>query len=177
MKRVVVWRPESTGKTSLSEYLGNYFNGIFVPEYAREYIGKLERAYNDKDIIAIAKKQLEQHSLSYQNTESLVFYDTGLIITKIWFLEVFGKYPLWIDLAIKKYKPELYLLCYFDLPWEFDLFRENGSDERREYLFQKYLEEIKKTGSKYQIIKGFKEERFKLAIETIENKIFNDVKK
>jgi nicotinamide riboside kinase len=65
----------------------------------------------------------------------------------------------------------MYLLCYYDIEWEFDTIRENGNDEQRAYLFAKYLEEIKKTGCKYQIIKGFNKERSKLAIQTIERTI------
>ena len=73
--------------------------------------------------------------------------------------------------AIEKNKPELYLLCYYDLEWKFDLLRENGSDERRTYLFERYRQEIEKIACDYQIIKGFKQERFNLAIKAIENKV------
>ena len=38
--RVVLFGPESTGKTTLSTALAKYYNTAFVPEYAREYLQK-----------------------------------------------------------------------------------------------------------------------------------------
>lgn len=167
MIKVIVCGPESTGKTTLARFLAGRFNGAFVPEYAREYIGQLNRNYTYDDVIAIAEKQIEKFQSLKKKDAKFVFFDTGLIITKIWFLEVFGSCPTWIDEQISLCKPNLYFLCHYDLPWEFDPLRENGSNERRAFLFDKYLEEIKKTGCNYKIIKGFKEERYNLAIETL----------
>ena len=38
--RVVLFGPESTGKTTLSTALAKYYKTAFVPEYAREYLQK-----------------------------------------------------------------------------------------------------------------------------------------
>lgn len=35
--KVVLFGPESTGKTTLSEQLARYYSTVWVPEYAREY--------------------------------------------------------------------------------------------------------------------------------------------
>ena len=168
MHKVVICGPESTGKTTLARYLANYYNTKWIPEYAREYIGNLDRAYTYQDVEIIAKKQVKQFQEDANLNKDYVFFDTGLIITKVWFLEVFRDYPKWLDEKIEECMPSLYLLCYHDIDWEFDPLRENGSDERRAYFFNKYLEEIKKTGCKYQIIRGFTKERYKLAIQTID---------
>ena len=40
-KRVVLYGPESTGKTTLSIELAKHFNVHWVPEYAREYLQKV----------------------------------------------------------------------------------------------------------------------------------------
>ena len=36
--KVVLFGPESTGKTTLSRQLAKHYNTIWVPEYAREYL-------------------------------------------------------------------------------------------------------------------------------------------
>lgn len=169
MHKVVICGPESTGKTTLARELAGYYHTLWIAEFAREYVSQLNRDYTYNDVEKIAKEQLSQWELASEN--DLVFFDTGLIITKVWFQEVFGKIPSWFDKAMSNYKPDLFLLCYYDLVWEFDPVRENGDDGKRAYLFNIYLKEIKKTGSEYQIIRGFNQERSKLAIQTIERTI------
>ncbi len=171
MHKIVICGPESTGKTTLCKELAEYYQTKWVPEFAREYISNLNRKYSYNDVEQIAKKQVEQWKSFDAEDDELVIFDTGLIITKIWFSEVYDKVPLWLEEELTGYKPDLYLLCYYDIEWEFDPVRENGNDEQRACLFNRYLEEIKKTGCKYQIIKGFNKERSNLAIQTIERTI------
>ncbi len=171
MHKIVICGPESTGKSTLAASLAKYYNTVWVKEYAREYVENLGRKYTYDDVEIIALEQIKQLKASEEAKSNLIFFDTGLIITKVWFSEVFKRCPKWLDDKIIECRPSLYLLCYFDLNWEFDPVRENGNDNRRAYLFDKYHEEIKNTGCKYQIIKGFNQERFNLAIETIEKRI------
>ena len=41
--KVVLFGPESTGKTTLSRHLARYYNSVWVPEYARAYLQDMER--------------------------------------------------------------------------------------------------------------------------------------
>ena len=36
--KIVLFGPESTGKTTLSIHLARHYNSVWVPEYAREYL-------------------------------------------------------------------------------------------------------------------------------------------
>ena len=163
---IVITGPESTGKTALSKYLAGKFNGMQVPEHARAYIERINRPYTYQDIVKIAKEQvLTQQKLEIHN-KNFFFYDTWLIITKIWFIEVYGRYPLWIDKKLRTVKMDLYLLCAPDIPWIPDPVRENGG-ERRNFLFLKYQKEIDNLGIPYYIIKGKGVLRYKLAEEII----------
>ena len=38
--KVVLFGPESTGKTTLSKQLARHYNTVWTPEYAREYLQK-----------------------------------------------------------------------------------------------------------------------------------------
>lgn len=159
---IVITGPESTGKTELSQHLAKIFNGRFVPEYAREYIQNLGRRYNYEDVLKIARMQIQQQNEVSTRFKGFIFYDTWLIITKIWLKEVYGRYPDWIDEKLENIRMDLYLLCAADIPWIPDPLRENGG-ERRDYLFEQYRGEIMKLGIKYYIISGTGEERFYLA--------------
>jgi len=94
----------------------------------------------------------------------MLVLDTWLIITKVWFQEVFNKYPGWMDEEINAGKIDLFLVCSPDIPWIPDPLRENGG-EKREYLMNRYLEEIKKTGSNYSIIGGTGLDRYQNALD------------
>ena len=45
--------PESTGKTTLSKQLARYYNSVWVPEYAREY---LQNKWNNESVVACKKQ-------------------------------------------------------------------------------------------------------------------------
>lgn len=161
-KTIVLTGPESTGKTTLTKKLSSFFKAQYYPEFARDYIENLNREYTFNDVVIIAKQQIE--IFKKQNENKCIFYDTGLIITKIWFREVYGKVPSFINIAINNIKIDLYLLCYPDIKWVSDNVRENGGSKRLK-LFNIYKTELDNYGFKYLIIKGEKDKRFSLAKE------------
>ena len=168
-KRIIITGPESTGKSTLSKQLADYYQTIYLPEYARTYIENLNRHYNYNDLVKIAKMQIKLEKEFYEKANIFLFIDTGLIITKIWFQEVYNKYPAWLDEAIGDSLPEFYLMCNFDLPWKNDHVRENGSNERRKYLMNRYIQEIESYKVKYYNISGQGKKRLQKAIKYIDN--------
>ena len=165
--RVVVTGPESTGKTVIARKLSGYFTGHYVEEFARTYIESLGRPYVFEDVVAIAREQLSKRAEMKLKTDQWVFFDTDLIVTKLWFDLVYNKCPKWLEDEVEEPFMDLYLLCYPDLPWVEDPVRENGG-ERRFFLFEKYKEELEKNGFSYYIVRGSGEDRFKSAIEGIQ---------
>lgn len=159
MITIVVTGPESTGKTMISEFLAKKLGGVWIPEFARDYMSKLDRSYKYSDLEIIARTQIEQRKEAEARSKGYLILDTWLIITKIWFIEVYGRFPDWIEETIKKQPVDLYLLCEPDIPWVPDPLRENGG-ERRKYLFGKYLDEIKKTGVPFEVVAGVDEARY-----------------
>ncbi len=164
---IVISGPESSGKSTLSKYLTSYFKINKSDEYARNYVERLGRKYEFKDVETIAKRQCASYLIDKRNAEKgdIVIYDTFLIITKVWFEEVYKKCPIWLDKAIRTYKPNLVLLCYPDLDWQADGVRENG--DKREILFEKYRQELEYYNIDYKLVRGFGEERRKNALSII----------
>ncbi len=156
--------PESSGKSSLTKELATWFKSDYYTEYARTYIENLNREYTYDDVVLIAKHQIRELKKDPENESKFIFYDTGLIITKIWFEYVFNKVPDFLLKALKEIKIDCYLLCYPDLPWRPDKVRENGGDIRFE-LFEKYRSEIEKYKIKYFIIRNMGKQRFESAKE------------
>src|SRR5687767_5832100 len=43
IQRIIITGTESTGKTELAAKLAEHYKTVFVPDYSRQYIGKLDR--------------------------------------------------------------------------------------------------------------------------------------
>ena len=158
MYKVGIIGPESTGKSTLATYLAHRYGGVLVSEYAREYMEKraCASAYTREDVINLAQFQVEQLCQLSERTKTdtpanLVFFDTELIITKVWFLHKYGECPDFIEQALRQYPMDVYLLCYPDMPWQPDPVRENPNI--REYLFDWYEREVQALSIPYYIIK------------------------
>jgi|WetSurSiteA1Bulk_404760.scaffolds.fasta_scaffold01762_3 NadR type nicotinamide-nucleotide adenylyltransferase len=164
--RVVLTGPECTGKSTLAQQLASHFKTVYVPEYAREYIGNLCRPYNYDDVSHIAEMQRKQVREIADQANGIAFIDTYLIITKVWFQVVFGRCPEWIDEELSRKTIDLYLLCSADIPWTPDQVRENGG-EMREKLYMMYKSELEKLGCPYAVITGIGEQRLSNAIQAV----------
>lgn len=165
-KIIVITGAESTGKSTLTQFLANHFDVPFIPEFAREYVENLHRKYSYDDVEIIAKKQVQQLELAMDSTAPYVFVDTWLIVTKIWFEQVFNKEPKWLTHEILKAKIELFLVCDIDLPWIPDPVRENGGEMRR-ILHDTYIRTIERYNFDYKIVNGMEDKRNLNALERI----------
>jgi len=164
---IVITGPESTGKTQLAEQLAAHLKCKCVPELSREYIEKLDRPYTYNDVEAIARKQIDQFNKIPQESDEMVIFDTGLIITKVWFDVVYGKCPDWLIQAIANLPKALHLLCDTDLPWEPDSVRENGGEMRLKLTIL-YKAELEKFGFPYALVSGFNNDRLLNALQILE---------
>lgn len=165
MLKIAIIGPESTGKSTLTKQLGNYFNAPVVLEYAREYVERLTEPYTYLDVCNIAYHQIEQEKYYEKQASSadFVFFDTELIITKIWFSYCYNQVPDFLTQQLEEKYFDLYLLCTPDLPWIPDKVREHGHD--REYFFHLYKSEIEQLQKPFVIIDGEGENRLQKAID------------
>ena len=170
MKKIIITGPESSGKTTLFEQMTSSYKIHGVNEYAREYIGNLNREYNYLDILQIAKKQFENEQILSSNNPQFLIADTDLLTLEIWCEFKYKKCHSFILDTLRNHLPNFYILCYPDIPWEFDPQRENPKD--RIDLFNIYESKIKALGVDYHIVKGDEQTRFELS-KTIINNIAN----
>ncbi|MCD4735883.1 MAG: ATP-binding protein, partial [Bacteroidales bacterium] len=82
--RIAITGPESTGKSRLSAQLAEHFNTVWAPEYAREYLQKIQRPYTQEDLLEIAKGQKRMHEKMMKFARNILFCDTEMLVIKIW---------------------------------------------------------------------------------------------
>jgi len=147
LKKIVVIGPESTGKSTLCGYLADYYNTLWCPEFAREYLLENGTFYTVDDLITIAKGQLEAQKNHTQLVQTQIdqtgivkplIIDTDMYVMKVWAEYVFGTCPTFILDEINKQDYDLYLLCKPDIPWVKDELREYPDEKPRQELFQIY---------------------------------------
>jgi nicotinamide riboside kinase len=66
IKKIIIVGPESTGKSTLCTQLAEYYQTLWCPEYAREYLLKYGTNYSFADLLTVAKGQLALEE-SYQS--------------------------------------------------------------------------------------------------------------
>ncbi|MEI8086012.1 MAG: ATP-binding protein [Paludibacter sp.] len=169
MFKVAILGPESTGKSALAKSLADHYNAPWIPEYAREYVENLTVPYTYEDICIIAQKQIEQEK-GFENTIEInngyVFFDTELIVTKVWLEHKYKVVPSFIPERLEVGYFDFYLLCAPDIPWEADSVREHGHD--REFFFNWYKKEIENIGKPFFVIKELGNKRVKNAIAALD---------
>jgi len=170
--KVVLFGPESTGKTTLSRQLARYYNSVWVPEYAREYLqnkwNNERKTCEPKDLLPIAIGQMKLENELSQKTDSILICDTDLLETKVYSEAYYSGTcdPILETSALKNYY-ELYFLTYIDTPWEADDLRDKPNE--RERMFKAFKEALIKHNRPFVLLKGNKQERLQLAINHIDN--------
>jgi NadR type nicotinamide-nucleotide adenylyltransferase len=166
IKKVTVVGPECSGKTELSRFLASHFKTEWVPEYARAYLNKLNRPYEETDLLKIAHGQLRIEDEWTQNANKLLICDTNLIVIKVWSEARFGKCDPDILKAMNARHYDLLLLTNNDLPWEEDPQREHP--DKREHFWKIYQKEAAESGIPTVEISGAREDRRTKAIDAIQ---------
>ncbi|WP_339875516.1 ATP-binding protein [uncultured Algoriphagus sp.] len=166
-KRILILGPESTGKSTLAEDLANHFEEPWVPEYAREYLEHLGRAYVYEDLVKIGKGQVALEDKTANKAEEYLFCDTDLRVIQIWSEHRFGKTDPWVLDQIKQRKYDVILLTDTDLPWTPDPQREYPELEMRNYFLDLYKKLAEQSGFPFYLISGNKKRRKDTAIQVI----------
>ncbi len=174
--KIVMFGPESTGKTTLSQQLARHYNTVWVPEYARDYLqnkwNNERKTCEQKDLIPIAIGQMKLENKLAQKASNVLFCDTDLLETKVYSKEYYGGYvdPI-LDEAARNNTYDLYFLTYIDVPWEADDLRDRPL--HREEMFNAFKNALDEHNKKYILLKGTKKERLKKAVKHIDKILKN----
>ncbi|MDY2585894.1 ATP-binding protein [Winogradskyella aquimaris] len=170
--KVVLFGPESTGKTTLSRQLARHYNSVWVPEYAREYLqnkwNNERKTCEPEDLMPIAIGQMKLENELAQKTDSVLICDTDILETKVYSEAYYsGTCDPILEAYALKNSYDLYFLTYIDTPWEKDDLRDKPNE--RERMFKAFEDALIKYNRPYVLLKGGKEVRLKIAVEHIDN--------
>jgi len=166
-KKVVIIGPESTGKSTLASSIAKHYRTVWVPEYARDYLDRLNRPYEKPDLLEIAKGQIASEINMEKRANKILVCDTNALTLKVWSDYKYGGVETEILDQFNKRKYDLYLLTYVDVPWQEDAQREHP--ELREFFYSVYLNELTTLNLPFVEIKGEFYFRKKTAIEAIDD--------
>ncbi|MFV8225136.1 AAA family ATPase [Christiangramia aquimixticola] len=172
--KIVLFGPESTGKTTLSEDLSRYYGEPLVREYMREYLQEVwdseKRICEPADLIPIAEGQMQAENKLAEKANKLLICDTNLLELKVYSEAYYEGYcdPRLLKHALN-HKYHLYFLTYIDVPWTPDDLRDKPED--RERMFQRFLSTLETHQKPFVILKGDRETRLKIAVEKIDQLI------
>lgn len=167
VRKIAITGPESTGKSTLAKKLAEHYNTLWVPEYARTYIGQLDRPYEQYDLNEITKGQIFHENELFPKASNYLFCDTELTVLKIWSEYKYGNIDPYISTEYVKNSYDLYLLLDVDLLWEYDPQRENP--DKGKFFLNWFEKELKLKDARYHIISGNIKERLANACQVIDN--------
>lgn len=170
--KIVLFGPESTGKTTLARQLAAHYNTLWVPEYAREYLqdkwDRERKTCEPEDLLPIAEGQMRLENALSAKAKDLLICDTDLLETKV-YSEAY--YTGTCDPELEKFALQntydLYLLTYIDTPWVKDDLRDKP--EARQEMFSYFRQALEKYQRNFVILKGTGKERMARAVALIDN--------
>lgn len=165
--RVSIVGPECTGKSTLSSLLAKYYDTIWVKEYARHYIDRLERNYEEKDLLEIAKGQIRDEDQLAEKANRVLICDTDLMVIKVWAEHKYGAAYQEILDEYQRRNYDLYILTGTDIPWEEDPQRENPA--LRNFFYNTFKTELEAREAHYIEVSGNHYERQKKAVNAIDD--------
>lgn len=166
VRRVCVFGPESTGKTTLARQLADRFGTALVPEYARGYLEARNGAVAAGDMEPIGRGQRASEDALARNANRVLICDTDVLLTTIWSEVLFGAVPAGLAAAAAAQSCDLYLLTDVDVPWVADPVRYCPDD--RAGFFRRCEAVLANRGRDYVKLSGNAEARFSTACRAVE---------
>ena len=174
--KIVLFGPESTGKTTLSKMLAEHYDTVWVPEFARDYLQeKFDRTQiicEYSDLLPIAKGQMRMENELALKANRVLICDTDILETQVYSEQYYeGR----VDPLLRKYAEinnyDLYFLTDIDVPWQADDLRDRP--HQREEMLQAFEKALIDNGRNYVRLSGDLKQRMKRAIEEIDRILEN----
>jgi HTH-type transcriptional regulator, transcriptional repressor of NAD biosynthesis genes len=166
VRRVCLFGPESTGKSTLARDLAAEFKTVYVSEFARGLLDLKSGRCDLEDIPLIARGQAAAEDAMARHANRVLFCDTDLLLTTVWSEVLFGSCPDWIRAAAAARTYDLYLLLDVDVPWCDD--SQRFLPHQRQAFFSRCRSVLERHCRPYLIVQGTWPQRIAQARNAVE---------
>jgi NadR type nicotinamide-nucleotide adenylyltransferase len=166
IRKIVLFGPESTGKTTLAAQLAAHYRTVWVPEFSRFYQEQKGAVPDLSDVLPIAEGQLRWEAEAWPRANRLLICDTDVLETKVYSEAYNGTAPPALLREVEKHLGDFYLLADIDLPWVPDGIRDRP--DAREEMYYRFRRELQERQLPFAVISGNIRERLEKAIRAIE---------
>jgi NadR type nicotinamide-nucleotide adenylyltransferase len=165
--KIAVVGPESTGKSTMSAYLADHYQTVWVPEFARGYCEKLTEPVTWQDEINMFYGQMALEKEYLPKANKILICDTTFLTVKIWCDYTFNRSPQEVLDELPKHPYDLYLLLNIDLPWVEDPLRD--FPHMRGHFLNIWQKELDALNANYVLISGAGQDRYDNAISATDS--------
>lgn len=184
IKKFIFVGPESSGKTTLCKVLSEKYNTLWVQEYCRVAAEEKKQDINTDEIkfnftlddfINMAHRQNREEYEYSKYCEKLLICDNDTFALTIWCERYLNNYhseiyDIYKNAFYLNNDSKIYILTKPNVPFIQDGFRDG--EHIREWMYNRFISELKKNNMKYYIIDSPNyEERLQNAINIIEDNI------
>lgn len=177
--KIVLFGPESTGKSWLAEQLAMHYQTVWAAEYARTYLETKKKYYDfygkgsdeictPDDILPIVIGQIAREDDLFPFAKNHLFFcDTNPLQTAVYVKHYYHSVYAWLESVIEQRTYDLYLLTNIDIKWQPDPLRDRPFE--RESMFQCFESFLINRKLPYQTITGTNENRLTCAVNAVNN--------
>lgn len=152
IKRVCIFGPESTGKSTMTKNLAAHFATVAVPEYARTFMETRDNELLETDLPHFARGMMASEEALAQRANRIIFSDTDALTTVIWSNWLYKRVPAEIEELAQSQNHDLYLLLNVDVPWVAD--PQRYLPEERQSFLDECRRQLEKFKRPYVLISG-----------------------
>jgi NadR type nicotinamide-nucleotide adenylyltransferase len=165
-RRISVFGPESTGKSTLSAALARRYGTVVVREYARTWLEHRHGECTIADMEIIARGQAAAEDALARAANRLLFCDTDPLATAIWSEALFGEVPAPVERLGQGRDYALTFLLDVDVPYVDDPVR--YLPEQRAQFFERCAAQLGLAGRRTVALRGSWELRWRTACDAVD---------
>lgn len=170
VKRVCVFGPESSGKTTLSRALAAALGTVVLPEYGRTWTEHFGTAIDAQALQEIAAGHVAARAAALRAANRILIEDTDPILTCVWSDMLLGEREPWMAEALDP--ADLYLLTDIDFDWVDDGTRYFPDGQSRRLFHARCEQELVARNLPFVKVSGTPEERLRAGVDAVEARLY-----
>ena len=167
-ERIAVIGPESSGKSTLTQFLAAHFGTKYAAEYARSYLDAVSPEITAEALETIARGHRASEDALAEQCSGLLFCDTEAITTRLYAQLFLHFVPPEIEQYAAEDRYALYLVTAATEDWVPDPQRYQPEHAARAAFSRACVLELERLGRRYVVLEGNWEQRTAQAVAAVE---------